>query len=167
MKTCAAVAATLAAITLAACSASSPSGGNAIPAENGSPAASSSATAVSAPAASLARAMQARGVKITGLVVYDAKTDPNNLMGRQGEYTSKVEWPPKPGDDIKSAFDSIEAFGNLADAQARLAYLRAFRAPFGDGYDYLVGTAILRLSAEHTPAEAAAMKQAFQAVAGR
>jgi hypothetical protein len=165
LKICAAIAATLVAIALAGCSASSPSGGNAIAVRNGSPAASSSATAVSAPAASLARAMQARGVKITGLVVYDAKTDPNNLMGRQGEYTSKVEWPPKPGDDMKSAFDSIEAFGNLEDAQARLDYLKAFRAPFGDGYDYLAGTAILRLSAEHTPAEAAVMERAFKAVA--
>ena len=109
--------------------------------------------------------MQARGVKITGLVVYDAKTDPNNLMGRQGEYTSKEEWPPKAGGDMESAFDSNEAFGNLEDAQARLDYLRAFRAPFGDGYDYLAGTAILRLSAEHTPAEAAVMERTFKAVA--
>lgn len=109
--------------------------------------------------------MQARGVKITGLVVYDAKTDPNSLMGRQGEYTSKVEWPPKPGGDMQSAFDSIEAFSSLEDAQARLDYLKAFRAPFGDGYDYLAGTAILRLSAEHTPAEAAVMERAFEAVA--
>ncbi len=33
---------------------------------------------------------------------------------------------------------------------ARLKYLQGFRAPFGDGYDHLVGVYLLRLSSDWT-----------------
>ena len=49
----------------------------------------------------------------------------------------------------------------MADAEARLAYRKAFRPPFGDGYDYLAGLAILRLSNYLTPAQAAEFRAAF------
>ena len=65
------------------------------------------------------------------ITVYTAITDPNHLLGRQGEYTSKVEWTTG-GEE-----SGIEAFADAADAQLRYAYLRAFRPPIGDGYDYL------------------------------
>jgi hypothetical protein len=53
----------------------------------------------------------------------------------------------------------------VADAEARYQYLRGFQPPFGDGYDYLSGTAILRLSADLTPAQAHAYRAAFTAAA--
>jgi hypothetical protein len=54
-------------------------------------------------------------------------------------------------------------FPTVTDAQARYHYLRGFQPPFGDGYDLLTGTAILRLSQYLTPAQARAYKAAFRA----
>lgn len=91
-----------------------------------------------------------------GITVYTDVTDPNHLLGRQGEYTSKVEW-------VTGGEDSgIEAFGDGADAQLRYAYLRMFRPPIGDGYDYLYRAALLRLASVYTPAQASVLKASFE-----
>jgi hypothetical protein len=92
--------------------------------------------------------------------VYTATTDPNHLLGRQGEYTSKVNWGQDRGNG--NVFSSIEVFPDTPDAKLRYAYLRAFRPPFGDGYDYLYRAAILRLASIHTPAQAATLKASFK-----
>lgn len=106
----------------------------------------------------------ARGMGLSGVVVYTATTDPNHLLGRQGEYTSKASWAGYANDNA-SGGGSIEVFANVADAQARLTYLQAFKPPFGDGYDYLAGTALLRLSADYTPGQAQTIRAAFDQAA--
>lgn len=98
------------------------------------------------------------GLKDT--TVYTATTDPNHLLGRQGEYTSKVNWGQDRGNG--NVFLSIEVFPDTPDAKLRYAYLRAFRPPFGDGYDYLYRAAILRLASIYTPAQAATLKASFK-----
>lgn len=90
------------------------------------------------------------------VTVYNATTDPNTLLGRQGEYASKVNWGPNLDSSIEAGFPA------LADAQAREQYVEAFKPPFGDGYDYLVGTALLRLSESYTPAQAKSLEAAFK-----
>jgi hypothetical protein len=110
-----------------------------------------SKASVCEPAEAIARRM---GVK--SLTVYTAVTDPNHLLGRQGEYTSKVEWTV--GDEDSG----IEVFGGASDARLRYIYLRAFRPPLGDGYDYLYRGAILRLASIYTPAQASALKASFE-----
>jgi hypothetical protein len=90
------------------------------------------------------------------ITVYTAVTDPNHLLGRQGEYTSKVEW------SAGGETSGIEAFADVADAQLRYSYLRAFRPPIGDGYDYLYRAAILRLASFYTPAQAETLNASFQ-----
>jgi len=105
------------------------------------------------------------------LIVYTAVTDPNHELGRQGGYTSKVAWqdPRAASQDAGDTRGSIglgggiEAFPPAPGARARYEYLRGFQPPFGDGYDYLDGTAILRLSQYLTPAQARAYKAAFTA----
>ncbi len=94
------------------------------------------------------------------ITVYTATTDPNHLLGRQGEYTSKVNWGQDRGNG--NVFSSIEVFPDAADAQLRYTYLRAFRPPIGDGYDYLYRAAILRLASVYTPAQASALKASFE-----
>ena len=96
-----------------------------------------------------------------GYVAYTAITDPNHLLGRQGEYTSKVNWGSDGTDQTAATGGSVEVFADAADAQARLQYLQAFKPPIGDGYDYLTGTALLRLAAGYTPTQAATLKTAF------
>ena len=120
--------------------------------------------------------MKAAGLPIRDVIVYDATTDPNHLLGRQGGYTSKDAWVDpaavaagagSPGSDPGGIEfgGGIEVFPSVAGAQARLAELKAFRPPFGDGYDYLAGPAILRLSNYITPAQAARSRAAFDTAA--
>ena len=118
-----------------------------------SPAASSSP--ICGPADLVAQRM---GMK--RITVYTAVTDPNHLLARQGEYTSKINWGQDRGNG--NVFSSIEVFPDAADAQLRYTYLRAFRPPIGDGYDYLYRAAILRLASVYTPAQASALKASFE-----
>jgi hypothetical protein len=53
----------------------------------------------------------------------------------------------------------------VAGAQARYRELRGFTPPLGDGYDYLSGTAVLRLSQYLTPAQAGAYHNVFSTAA--
>jgi hypothetical protein len=166
-----AVAATLGA---AGCSSSSPA--SPLSSAALSPSASAPATPHRpASAAVLAADLKAVGLPVRHLIVYTAVTDPNHELGRQGGYTSKVAWAdPRAasqdaGDDRGSVGlgGGIEAYPTATGAKARYEYLRAFQPPFGDGYDYLDGTAILRLSQYLTPAQARAYKAAFTAAVSR
>jgi hypothetical protein len=114
----------------------------------------------------LASRLKAAGLPVTHLIVYNAVTDPNRLLGRQGGYTSKVAWQdqraiaagaskPTASDRGGNEFGGgIEVFPTVAAAAQRLAYLKSFQPPLGDGYDYQSGTVILRLSNYLTPAQA-------------
>jgi hypothetical protein len=122
------------------------------------------------PASALAAQLQAAGLPVRHVIVYTPSTDPNHEMGRQGGYTSKVAWqdPRAARQDAGDTRGSvglgggIEVFPTVTGAQARYQYLRGFQPPFGDGYDLLTGTAILRLSQYLTPAQARAYKAAFR-----
>lgn len=149
-----------AAVVLSACGSS-----EAPPSAPNAPASAAAAASAALPATSPAASpsvicgpadMVVRRMGIKNITAYTAVTDPNHLLGRQGEYTSKVEW------STDEEASGIEAFSNAADAQLRYAYLRAFRPPIGDGYDYLYRAAILRLASIYTPAQAAALHKGFE-----
>jgi hypothetical protein len=95
-------------------------------------------------------------MKLHGIKAYNATTDPNKLLGRQGEYTSKVNWGPGRN-------NSIEVFKSNADLIDRANYVSGFKCPFGDGYDFTAGTALLRLGCDLTPAQAHAVEARFSA----
>jgi hypothetical protein len=89
-----------------------------------------SSTPVCGPAAVVARLM---GIK--DFTAYTATTDPNHLLGRQGEYTSKINWGQDRGNG--DAFSSVEVFPDAADARLRghpatVDHLHSF-AGLGDG----------------------------------
>jgi hypothetical protein len=167
------LAAGAAAVLLTACSGSS-----------SQPPAPVSTTPVAAPAAVhlqrspaaavIAGRMKAAGMPIRHLVVYTPVTDPNHLMDRQGGYTSKVAWvnpqaaKADPGDTRGSIGlgGGIEVYPTAAGAQQRRAELAAFKPPLGDGWDYVAGTAVLRLSTYLTPGQASAYLAAFRKAAG-
>lgn len=96
----------------------------------------------------------AQRMGIGSFTAYTAATDPNHLLGRQHEYTSKVNW----------SAGSIEVFPSAAYAKARETYIQAFTCPFGDGYDYLAGTDLLRLDCSLTPTQAKANEALFKKV---
>jgi hypothetical protein len=56
----------------------------------------------------------ARRMGVKDFTVYNATIDPNHLLGRQGEYTSKINWGQDRGNG--DVFSSIEAFPDAADA---------------------------------------------------
>lgn len=137
---------------------------------------SSGQVTCSGSAAVLTARMKAAGVPIKDLIVYNATTDPNHLLGRQNGYTSKDAWVDPAAVTAGAGSPSsdpggiefgggIEVFPSAAGAQARFAYLKALQPPIGDGYDYLAGPAILRLSNYLTPAQAAQFRAAFDITA--
>jgi hypothetical protein len=160
------------ALAVAACGAGSSNGASTTPA-----ATTPAPARTSPPATALAAALKPAGLGVTGLIVYTVTTDPNHLMGRQGGYSSKVAWADPAamaagsGDPASDPGGTeygggIEVFPDVADAVARLAELKGFKPPFGDGYDDLAGTAVLRLSQYLTPNQARAYETAFRAAAG-
>lgn len=123
---------------LAACGAAQASGRREL-AESGTP--------VSSARASLTAEQIAACMHVRHVTAYTAATDPNHLLGRQGGYTSKVNWRP--------GLSSIEVYPDVSGAQARLRYLQALQDTIvGDGYDYRDGGALLRLDRRYTPAQA-------------
>jgi hypothetical protein len=92
-------------------------------------------------------AMQREGLKTGAVIAYTATTDPNDLLGRQGGYTSKTAWS-QPGD----ATNSVEVYPDAVGAAQRYVLLESLTGGLiGDGWVYVQGNAILRLSKANTP----------------
>ncbi|WP_116211741.1 lipoprotein [Streptomyces olivoreticuli] len=106
-----------------------------------------------------------------------AVNDPNHLLGRPGQYTSKIAFadsqiPSKDtelgGTQLYKAGDlqlggSVEVFPSLEDAAARAKYVTAVTKSvqaFAE-YDYQHGDVVLRLSHLLTPDQAAKYKAAL------
>ena len=175
---CAVVAVT---VVLAACGSSSHSGTSA--ATSTAPSATSTTPPTTSPsttvpgsdmATTVANAMIASGVPATIAFTYTAENDPNKLLGRQGGYTSKVSLQdsrlPKVTDFLSESASSIdggaaiECYPNSSGAQDRYQELKGFQGGIlGDGYDYVSGSCVLRLSKDLTPTQASQYQKAFEA----
>ncbi|TVZ84912.1 hypothetical protein FB157_120179 [Streptomyces sp. BK340] len=100
-----------------------------------------------------------------------AAIDPNHLLGRPHQYTSKVTFDDSrvPADQIRGMDKgdvgrggAIEVFGSPADANARARYIQAVlksMPPLAE-YDYVHGRVLVRVSHYLTPKQAAAYKTA-------
>lgn len=109
--------------------------------------------------------------KLSGTVT--AANDPNHLLGRPNQYTSKTTFADsriedadvsgtKQGDVERGG--AIEVFGSPADAEARAKYIQAVTKslPALAEYDYVHGAVLVRVSHYLTPAQAAG----YEAAAG-
>lgn len=107
--------------------------------------------------------------KLSGTVT--AANDPNHLLGRPGQYTSKVTFADSriKASDVsgtsKGDVDrggAIEVFATARDAEARAKYIEAIvkAMPIVSEYDYAHGTVLVRVSHYLTPAQAAGYKSA-------
>jgi hypothetical protein len=107
--------------------------------------------------------------KLTGTVT--AENDPNHLLGRPSQYTSKITF----SDSRISASDvsgtekgdvgrggSIEVFASAADAKARAEYIQSVTKslPALTEYDYIHGTMLVRVSHYLAPKQASEYKSA-------
>jgi len=113
-------------------------------------------------------ALKSAGLPIGAVRSYTASTDPNELLGRPGQYTGKANFrdrrlPPTKDFDTSSG-GSVETFANQDDAKHRYDYVSAIAkgsALFAE-YDYLERNALLRLSSKLTPAQAKVYEKAFR-----
>lgn len=116
-------------------------------------------------------------IKLT--VVYNASTDPNHLLGRPGQYTSKAAFTDSrltasqiQGDtdlgDVQAG-GGVEVYPTAAGARQRAHYLYTLTTAdpsLGVEYDFLAGPILLRVSGLLTPAQAAVDKRALAAITG-
>jgi hypothetical protein len=117
--------------------------------------ASSAPSAANVPSIVLTAEQIAHRMSLRHVTAYTAATAPNHLLGRQGGYTSKINW----------SNGSIEIFSTRAEAQKRKTYLLAFAGtPLGDGYDHIVGTCLLRIFDSQTPTQAHVLEAEFSKI---
>ena len=107
--------------------------------------------------------MKNAGAELEVTTVYTAENDLNNLLGRPGEYTGKADF--SVGGVTKN---TIETFASSEDCEARYAYLSKYAdaslGPYGlEQYMYKSAFAILRISYDVTPDDAAEYEAAFYA----
>ena len=109
--------------------------------------------------------IQAKGLPITGLIVYNASTDPNHLLGRPNGYLSKVAWQDTRIPQTDQADDpggvewggGIEVYPTAQGAQDRASYLSSIEQSdpiVGTEYDYVLGPILLRVSGTFIPTTA-------------
>ncbi|MFD8394921.1 hypothetical protein ACFV2N_38470 [Streptomyces sp. NPDC059680] len=140
------------------------------PVDNGKAGSSAAAsTPLTAQSAFQKIAASVSSAKLSGTVTAD--DDPNHLLGRPGQYTSKVTFSDsrikaadvegtKAGDVDRGG--AVEVFADPADAATRAKYIQAVTKsmPALAEYDYVHGTVLVRVSHYLTPAQAAAYKTA-------
>lgn len=101
-----------------------------------------------------------------------AESDPNHLLGRPGQYTSKVTFTDsriKASDVEGESADSvarggaIEVFATEADAKTRAGYIQGIvkGMPALMEYDYAKGPVVVRVSKLLTPDQAKALAASF------
>jgi len=117
--------------------------------------------------------LQAAGLTIGKVIVYTEETDPNDLLGRPGQYTSKAAFTDTRVDESDlvatpkwdvARGGSVEVFETEEDAQRRSDYIQAIlkEAPMlGPEYGYVAGPVLLRLSHHLTPEQAREYEQAL------
>jgi hypothetical protein len=123
-------------------------------------------------AAGVAAELRGAGMPIASARTLTARTDPNELLGRPGLYTSKVFFADRRlGRTDKygvrrteaDAGGSIEVFENEGDAKRRAEYVQGITSrggPFAE-YSYRRGAVFLRLSRSLTPHQAKGYERAL------
>ena len=158
---------------LAACSSSNSttSGGSS---SNDKPSASAAASApLTAQSAFQKISVKVSSAKLSGTVT--AENDPNHLLGRPNQYTSKATFSDTriAASDVTGADKgdvdrggAIEVFANPADAKARATYIQNVTKAMSAlaEYDYVHGTVLVRVSHYLTPKQAGEYEAAAKAL---
>jgi hypothetical protein len=146
------------------------------PAATSSPSETSTAAKPAAP--SSASAIVRQLVKLNSShdrrsIVYTAKNDPNHLLGRPDEYSSKATFIDErtPGLDRTlhsdlgsvSAGGSLEYFATDREARTRALYIHSF-GTIGSEYDYIDQGALLRISTDLLPSQAKRYERQFSQI---
>ena len=116
----------------------------------------------------IVEALKSSGMPITNAVVFDEKTDPNGLLGRPNQYTSKVNFsdPAHKDSDITSPDNTVEVFKFADDARKRANVIRDVTGatPALAEYVYQESFYVLRLNHDILPADAAKYEELFKVI---
>lgn len=121
-------------------------------------------------ASQIAASLVSAGLKLQNIKAETAESDDNHLLGRPGQYTSKVFFydsrHPKPGAGNDEGENTIEVFANAADAKRRKDYIENVTkdAPFMQQYMVLQGPVLARFDKVLLPAEVEQYKKALAQV---
>lgn len=107
-------------------------------------------------------ALKDAGVPIGEHIEYTAETDPNDLLGRPGQYLSKINFRittlavERPGEFDVDDGGAIEVFPDTVGAEGRANYIMALGQGFSPlaQYGFVHGPILLRLSSRFTPDQA-------------
>ena len=121
-------------------------------------------------AAQIVAALEDSGIPIGESVVWDETTDPNELLGRPGQYVGKATWTDtrvEPCYDGQPAFDcggDVEVFKNENDRDERFDYLSLFATETGIGgyYMWKADNTVVRVGYELPPSSAATYEDALR-----
>lgn len=123
-------------------------------------------------AAEVLEELKDQGLPVGQSEVYTAENDPNELLGRPGQYTGKASFkdtrlPPDElaGEDFDVANGgSVEVFANEDEAIKRQEYLETVTQsmPMFAEYAYRSDTVLLRLAKRLTPDQASDYESALQ-----
>lgn len=83
-------------------------------------------------------------------VVFDAKSDPNSLLGKENQYNQKINFEVttvRQSNDESPKGGSIEVFDSEKDAVNRKDYITSIgeKMPLAIEYDYVNSTVLLRM----------------------
>ena len=127
---------------------------------------------------SVISAFKDAGIPIGEVVIQTAETDPNNKLGRPGEYISSAQFEdsrlkqlePIPELELDEpdlpVGGVIEVFNNAKDLDARKQYIEQVyeMMPAAKQYIYVNDTALLRLDYELTPDQAKEYETVFMSL---
>lgn len=119
--------------------------------------------------------LAAEGLPVQGHVVFSEETDPNELLGRPGQYIGKVAWiderladdcfdPERPDADCGG---TAEFFGDPDALEARFDYLGEFAGEsfLGGFWMWRAGNAVVRVGYGLTPAQAEEFEAILESLA--
>ena len=115
--------------------------------------------------------LQEKISNVTSIVVYDEGTDPNENLGRPGQYIGKADFFDDRMEDTEDNAGTIEFFSSKSDCNDRYEYLCKLSDPelgvFGvNQYIYKYELAVFRVSFDLTPTQAEEYKAAMDEIMG-
>lgn len=124
--------------------------------------------------------MKEKNANIGRIVVYTSETDLNKLLGRPGQYISKVTFEDKRIEQTNANLDkelsteaerneptggTIEVFENKKDMENRKQYIEGFSTTsMFSQYVYSKGNALLRVDGDLTPEQANEYETVFNEI---
>lgn len=98
--------------------------------------------------------LQKQTINMNKVVIYNENNDPNELLGRQGQYIGKASWTDSRTETNKLNC-TIEVFDNEESLNKRKEYLKEFTDnPMFNQYVYVHKNIIMRINGKLTPSEA-------------